>query len=73
MKMLRAGLSPSTERLKEYVLACCVKRELVPEMGEVLACLAAVLRHEEEEAEETDATVCGLLVLVETAGNLSGN
>ncbi len=67
MKMLEGGIAPSDNRMKEYVLACCVENRLAGETEGLLACFAAFLRMQEAEAIDTDPVLRELLLYIEKA------
>ena len=64
-KMVRGGIIPSGERLWEYAYSCC-QQGSVQEITKVLACIADILRLEEEQAQTTEAGLKELLVLLES-------
>lgn len=64
--ILKAGIIPSNERIKEYLLASCLNQNLGKEMDKVLGCIADILRLEEERVLETDSELKTLLVLIES-------
>lgn len=64
--MLQSGIIPSSERIKEYLGACCVKDSMDKEIDKVLACIADILRLEEERCQITEAGLKELLVLLES-------
>jgi hypothetical protein len=66
-KMLNAGVAPSNDRVREYVLACCLKQPQGQGMAKVLGCIASVLRLEEERVVDTDPSLRNLLAVVGSA------
>ncbi len=64
-KMVKAGIRPSNERLIEYAFSCCQQRHGAEGVEKVLACIADILRMEEEEATQTDAQLMQLLTQLE--------
>ena len=60
-QMLAAGIIPSTERIKE---ACCQQENL--DIDKVLACIAGILRLEEERVSSTEPALKEFLVLLES-------
>ncbi len=63
-KMIEVGITPSTDRIKEYVQASCIKGN--PDMQKVVSCIADILRLEEESCYSTDATLRDILVVLES-------
>ena len=66
-KMLNAGITPSTERIKEYVQACSQSANINEEIDKVLSCIADILRLEEESCLPTEAGLKELLVSLESS------
>jgi hypothetical protein len=64
--MLKAGIIPSSERIKDYVQACCVNRAADKDIDKVLSCIAGILRLEEERVEATDPQLRELIVVLES-------
>ncbi len=64
--MINGGIIPSSERIKDYLSKCCKEDCLEGEIDRVLACVAQILRLEEERVVETDSSVQQLLVLLES-------
>jgi len=64
--MMNSGIIPSSERIKEYVLASCLKQSLGCQMVKVLGCIADIMRMEEDRVSDTDAELKDILVLIET-------
>ena len=64
--MIQAGIIPSGERIKEYLKVSCQKEGFSQEIDKMLACLADILRLEEEEVLPTDSTFKEILTLLES-------
>jgi len=64
--MVNAGIIPSNERIREYVLASCLKQSFTLEMNKVLGCIADVMRLEEDRVSDSDAGLKNLLALIES-------
>ena len=69
--MINAGITPSTQRIKEYVWACCKNGELPKEMNKILSCIADIMRIEEEQVSATDLELKGLLILIESGKSIN--
>jgi hypothetical protein len=65
-KMLNAGIIPSTDRLKDYLGNCYDKQGLEASVDKVLACIADILRLEEERCLSTETALKELLQLLES-------
>jgi hypothetical protein len=71
--MIQAGIIPASDRIKEYLQACCFKDDINPQVEKVLACIADILRLEEEQLKPTEAALRDFLALLESdkpAGDL---
>lgn len=64
--MLAAGITPSSERIKEYLQSCCQKQDFNQDIDKVLSCIAAMLRLEEERVVSTDLSLKEMLTLLES-------
>gem|GEM_PF-4501423 len=65
-RMLNSGITPSSERIKEYIQASCVKGAKAEDLEKVLLCIASILRKEEEECCSTDPILKDILVVLES-------
>jgi len=65
-KMTESEMVPSTQRLKEFLGACCSKGALDKYAGNVLACIADIMRMEEEKAQATEPALREILILLES-------
>ncbi len=63
--MIKSNIIPSTERIKEYVLANCLKQNIEDQMNKILGCIADIMRIEEDRVIETDTELENVLVLIE--------
>ena len=64
--MVDGGITPSCQRLKEYLQASCTTEECKSRVEQVLICIADILRLEEEKVCRTDPVLRQLLVLLES-------
>ena len=64
-RMLSAGIVPSTQRLKEYLQACCGNGAVEKEIDKLLSCIADILRLEEERCADTEGALREILALLE--------
>ena len=65
-KMLAAGITPSSERIKEYLQSCGQKQEFNQDIDKVLSCIADIFRLEEEQVAGTDLFLKEMLALLES-------
>ena len=65
-RMLNAGIIPSAQRIKEYLLGCCQNGGLEKEIDKTLSFIAEILRLEEEFCSPTGAALKEILVLLES-------
>lgn len=66
--MLKAGITPSGERLKEYVAACYQKGELALHMDEIVASLVDICKLEEEKVDPTTNELKELMLILDSTG-----
>ncbi len=64
-RVVSAGIRPSTQRIKEYIQASCVKGDI--DVDKVLNCLSEVLRQEEDICCKTDNTLRDILIVLEAS------
>jgi len=65
-KMLNAGITPSSERIKEYLQGRCGNGNFEKEIDKVLSCIADILRIEEDRVVATEPALREFLVLLES-------
>jgi hypothetical protein len=63
-QLVNAGITPSAERLKDYLAASCFKGELNGDMNKITSCIADILRMQEETCSLTDPTLKDILVVL---------
>lgn len=68
-ELAEAGITPSTERIKEYIQVSCLKDKL-NDMRKVISCIADILRAEEESCSSTDPTLRDILVVLESGRSI---
>ncbi|MBI4981760.1 MAG: methyltransferase domain-containing protein, partial [Candidatus Omnitrophica bacterium] len=64
-KLLNAGITPSTERVKECAQAAYLFSHSQEENGKIISCIAQVLRKQEEGCCSTDPILKDILVVLE--------
>ncbi|MDO8663009.1 MAG: hypothetical protein Q7K98_07325 [Candidatus Omnitrophota bacterium] len=68
-RMASSGITPSPERMKEYLQASCAKGDIPQDKDKVILCIADILRGEEETCFATDPTLRDILVVLEASGS----
>jgi hypothetical protein len=64
--MVKAGIIPSCQRLKEYLQASCTGPGCQERIDKVLSCIADIFRLEEERVSSTDQALREVLVALES-------
>ncbi|MDO8748526.1 MAG: radical SAM protein [Candidatus Omnitrophota bacterium] len=65
-KMVEAGITPSAERIKEYIQLSYLNKGEPNDMQKVISCIADILRSEEERCVSTEPTLKDILVVLES-------
>jgi len=65
-RMLKAGITPSIERIKDYITASCSAGDAAKDLDKALSCIADILRLQEDQLIPTDRALEELLVLLES-------
>ena len=63
-RLINSGITPSAERLKEYLAASCFKGDLDRDMEKIVSCIADILRMQEETCCVTDPALKDILVVL---------
>ena len=63
-RLVNSGITPSAERLKEYLAASCFKGELSGDLNKIVSCIADILRMQEESCCVTDPILKDMLVVL---------
>jgi len=63
-RLVSSGITPSAERLKEYLAASCFKGNLDRDMEKIVSCISDILRMQEETCCVTDPTLKDILVVL---------
>jgi hypothetical protein len=63
-RLVNAGITPSAQRLKEYLASSCFKGNLDRDMEKIVSCIADILRMEEESCSATDQALKDILVVL---------
>lgn len=65
--MLKAGIIPSSERVKEYLQFCCLRQGMDREMDDILSCIADILKMQEDRVMATEPSLKEMLSLLESS------
>jgi serine/threonine protein kinase len=65
-RLNNAGITPSTQRIKEYIQASSISANSPEDNQKLLSCIAGILRKQEEECCATDPTLKDILVVLES-------
>ena len=68
-RMASSGITPSSERIKEYIQTSCAQDSITQDRDKILLCISNILRLEEERCDSTDATLRDILVVLESMRN----
>ncbi|MCX5711676.1 MAG: hypothetical protein NTY47_01210, partial [Candidatus Omnitrophica bacterium] len=68
-QMTSSGITPSSQRIKEFVQASCAQGRLAQDRNKVILCIARILRDEEECCADTENTLRDLLVVLEATSS----
>ncbi|MBU0547831.1 MAG: hypothetical protein KKH57_03625 [Candidatus Omnitrophica bacterium] len=66
-RLVKAGITPSAERIKEYVQASCLKGNF--DIQKIVSCIVDILRLEEMRCCSSDATLKDILVVLESVSS----
>jgi hypothetical protein len=64
--MIKAGIIPSSERIREYLQLCCARQGMNREMDDILSCIADILRMQEDRVITTESSLKEMLSLLES-------
>ena len=63
-RLVDSGITPSAERLKDYLAASTFKNNINNDMDKIVSCISDILRMEEESCFATDPTLKDILVVL---------
>jgi hypothetical protein len=63
-RLVNSGITPSAERLKDYLAASCFSGNLNSDMEKIVACISDILRTEESTCQPTDPALKDILVVL---------
>ncbi|HTZ11034.1 MAG TPA: HEAT repeat domain-containing protein [Candidatus Margulisiibacteriota bacterium] len=62
--LVNSGMTPSAERLKDYLVASCFKGDLDSDKEKIISCISDILRMQEESCCLTDPMLKDLIVVL---------
>lgn len=65
-RLVQSGISPSGERMKEYLQVSCYHGEILKDREQVISCISDILRQEEERYASTEPVLRDILVVLES-------
>ncbi|OGX23634.1 MAG: hypothetical protein A3J51_06870 [Omnitrophica WOR_2 bacterium RIFCSPHIGHO2_02_FULL_45_21] len=65
-RMVSSGITPSSERIKEYIQTSCAQDNITQDRNKILLCISDILRQEEERSDHTEDTLRDILVVLES-------
>jgi hypothetical protein len=68
-RMVDAGITPSKERIKEYIQLSCLQGEF-EDISKVISCIADILRDEERRCIPTKPTLKDILVVLQSGRSI---
>jgi hypothetical protein len=68
--LVNSGITPSAERIKEYVQASCYRGSVDRDIDKVISCISDILRLEEEHYSPTEPTLKDILVVLDSANSV---
>jgi hypothetical protein len=68
--LVNSGITPSAERIKEYVQASCYKGNVDRDIDKIISCISDILRIEEERYSSTDPTLKDILVVLDSVNSV---
>ncbi|MFH1441634.1 MAG: sister chromatid cohesion protein PDS5, partial [Candidatus Omnitrophota bacterium] len=68
--LVRSGIIPSVERIKEYIQASCYHGRVDRDMDSVRSCISDILRLEEEQCVSTEPMLKDMLVVIESVNSV---
>ncbi|MFH1198672.1 MAG: M48 family metalloprotease [Candidatus Omnitrophota bacterium] len=69
-KMAEAGITPSSERIKEYIQASCIKGNTRDkDIDKIVLCISKILRCDEDRCSKSDPVLMDILIVLESQRN----
>ena len=67
--LVNSGITPSAERIKEYLQVSCYKGSVDRDIDKVISCISDILRIEEEHYFPTDPVLKDILVVLDSSNS----
>lgn len=64
-RLISSGVSPSAERIKDYLQASCAKGEMEKDRDALINYISAILRQEEEKCRHAEVLLKDILIILE--------
>lgn len=64
-RLISSGISPSAERIKDYLQASCAKGEIEKDRWTLINYISAILRQEEEKCRHSETLLKDILIILE--------
>lgn len=64
-RLISSGISPSAERIKDYLQASCAKGEIEKDRDTLINYISAILRQEEEKCRHSETLLKDILIILE--------
>jgi hypothetical protein len=65
-RLVNSGITPSAERIKEYLQVSCSRGKIVQDKKMVIACISDILRQQEEHCISTEPMLRDILIVLES-------
>jgi methylase of polypeptide subunit release factors len=65
-RLVQSGITPSGERLKEYLQVSCYQGKVTQDRERIISCLSDILRQQEERYIATEPLLRDILIVLET-------
>ncbi len=65
-RMVSSGITPSPERIKEYIQASSTQDSITQDRDKIMLCISDILRLQEDRCESTNPTLRDILVVLES-------
>jgi hypothetical protein len=66
-RMINSGITPSSQRIKEYLQASCLNGNSQQDINKIILCISDILRQEEVNCVSTEPMLRDILVLLESS------
>lgn len=66
-QLVQSGITPSGERMKEYLQTSCYNGRIMQDKKKVISCISDILRLQEEQCASTEPVLRDILVVLESS------